>query len=737
MNREGPTGDTAPAPTDFTTARRGLWQELHARMPEARPGPGLAPLLDAAAALEAVLAVYTSRGHAHGTVTGATTDQQVDDLLQLLGPLPVGADAGRATVAVEVSAPLVDLRLIVRSKDPSAIYESRGRVVLDPRRNRWSLRPEPRRVPSEHDPLRLATASFGLRIGGLVVFRDAARRPTAAARVAETSEVVGPDGATYVDVTLTAPGPVGALPVLQTPATQVAVASTAGNTLQLDGYHPMLRPGRVVVVTSTTGAHVVSIETHDVASVVVVPDDDPSDDQDRAVRVPVSMLTISEEVSDAHELHFDFVDAATIAQVRPHVLTSADLVAGLPVAGPVDPPATAGAGDVLEQRFLLQDDDGRGIEVTGSLTVDAAERTAVFRADAVTPGVTLRMPVTLFGNLVDVTEGETVAREVLGSGDPTDPAPRFPLGRTPLIHLPPESGHPDRRSSLEVFVDGQRWEQVPSFHGQPVDGRVYVVEQSVDGAATVVFGRPLSAGTDNVTAAYRHGGTGRAAAAGSIDQAVGAPAAVRAVHQPTAGTAGTTAVTPTSGFEALRTETLMLDRAVSSADVAARAVRQPGVVRAAADLRWVADQQRVGFEVRYVGSIAADDLVTALEAVTEPGMTVVAAPAVPIPSRLELTVALDGSRPGDDVIDDVLAALLGDDGLLAPTRVPIGHRLPMEHLHARLVPLEGVARVEAVALVQGGTRTHDGDLTAGLPAAAGHYLDFTAPGAIDVTTTGL
>ena len=81
-----------------------------------------------------------------------------------------------------------------------------------------------------------------------------------------------------------------------------------------------------------------------------------------------------------------------------------------------------------------------------------------------------RATVRLYGNVVRATHGES-KEEVLGSGDATRAWASYPLKQPPLTHLPALTAE-GASSTLEVFVDGIRWRQVPDFAGRGTRGPV-------------------------------------------------------------------------------------------------------------------------------------------------------------------------------------------------------------------------------------------------------------------------
>lgn len=224
------------------------------------------------------------------------------------------------------------------------------------------------------------------------------------------------------------------------------------------------------------------------------------------------------------------------------------------------------------------------------------EAPQVLPGDAVHTFVTLAAPlaftyrrptVVVHGNVVRATHGEST-HEVLGSGDATRAWASYALKQTPLTHLPAVTAD-GALSTLEVYVDGLRWRELPDFAVAGPSDRAYVVTHREDGAVHVVFGdgvrgmRPPT-GSENIVARYRVG-QGRYANLPEhrITTATSRPLGVMEVTNPVPATGGA----DPDRDEALRLRTPLgvraLDRLVSVSDYADLATGFAGVGSAVAD----------------------------------------------------------------------------------------------------------------------------------------------------------
>ncbi|MBT8768519.1 baseplate J/gp47 family protein [Metapseudomonas boanensis] len=118
--------------------------------------------------------------------------------------------------------------------------------------------------------------------------------------------------------------------------------------------------------------------------------------------------------------------------------------------------------------------------------------------------------VTVFGNLVDASQGKTEHEAVLGNGDHRQTWQTFPLPKSPLTYFLSAGGIPPQTPELEVWVDGRLWTRVDAFYGRGPEERVYIVRESAEGQSFVQFGdgetgARLPSGLKNVVAIYRSG----------------------------------------------------------------------------------------------------------------------------------------------------------------------------------------------------------------------------------------
>lgn len=168
--------------------------------------------------------------------------------------------------------------------------------------------------------------------------------------------------------------------------------------------------------------------------------------------------------------------------------------------------------------------DGAGRPITG-LTVAPGLRHS-YRPET----------VVIYGNVVLATHGER-REEVLGSGDSGVVGQRFTLKQGPLTYVSDDIPG-GAASTLEVFVDGVRWEECSSLEGVGPTRRAYTTEVDAEGHTVVIFGdghhgaRPPT-GVENISARYRIGlGAGGNLRAGQLSQLATRPFGLKGVVNP-------------------------------------------------------------------------------------------------------------------------------------------------------------------------------------------------------------
>lgn len=393
-------------------------------------------------------------------------------------------------------------------------------------------------------------------------------------------------------------------------------------------------------------------------------------------------------------VHYSFVDVgAVVAEARTSLSASDALI----LQGSEELPGD----DLSPASFSLEDKNQQGVEVGGSVDFTVGVL-------ALDPGTNwdppLLVPVTVYGNVVQATRGEMVEGEVLGSGDASQMNQSFTLKKKPLTYTaaPTVGNESGVANSLRVYVEGVRWEEVPSFFyvkDRP-EAQVYIVRQNDDGESIISFGdgrcgARLPTGVDNVIAYYRFGAGAASPPAGSITQLARPVKGLQRVRNPVAAFGG---ADPESA-ESLRTHAsasaLLLGRAVSIQDMEAAAAAVAGVRAVKAEWRWHAHRQRPVAQIWYVGDQGLEATVSQrLRGLTDPSTPTNVERAQDIPLYLSIAIEINKRYLEADVLNAVRAALMDrETGLLAPERIGIGRPLFRSRIFEEVLAVPGTVTV--------------------------------------------
>lgn len=275
-------------------------------------------------------------------------------------------------------------------------------------------------------------------------------------------------------------------------------------------------------------------------------------------------------------------------------------------------------------------------------------------------------PLRALINLLPISRGETVAGEVIGSGDPALAGQEFPLGRGPLTYLADTGPGPfdGFRSTLRIHVGGIEWHEVAGFYGQPADARVFATREDHEQRTYVRFGdgvhgARLPAGVSNVVADYRVGSGAAVPAIGTLTTILRPQPGLASVRNPIAPGGGADPDPPEQIRRYAPRSVLTFGRAVSGDDYEAVAAQTPGVDRARAVWGWDPDPQRTAVKL-LVGDDAAAVVAarSALRAFADPNRPIVVSLAEPIYVDLTLVVEVHPDYEPEAVRSEAAAALL-------------------------------------------------------------------------------
>ena len=682
-------------------------------------------------------------------VRTARLDESLSHLIALLGYRPRPAIASTAEISVQatgrrtITVPAgLGLRSGAVGDDPPQIFEIAAATQIHPLANRFVV--PPHRVgavgetvagsgQAEFTSLTIEVEAAGLAPGQLAWVRTLAASwfvtPTS------VSKLRGP-GPALVSIGLTSPLLVDASTAWEdlevwvptrranlwslevTGFTQPGLSTAGGiSTLFLNSLDRLFTVGDEVAVVNGPFARWFTITAVDELSYRTMPDVDYETDEGDytlpGASTLVSALTLDTDLNDLGR-RTSALDTATWSTPSELHVRSGWQRAGVhvvPIATDVDDSSEViDIGESLDRpeppmapgRFTLVDRDGRAVSSDGALDWTAGTVTL----DDASWSPALRYPITVDANIVTATRGETVAGEILGSGDAAIPNQQYTLANAPLTYLGPaaSSGTEVAVTTLAVWVDGVRWSEVPFFVGQSATARVYTTATNEDGGTDVVFGdgrlgARLSTGVDNVVAEYRWGAGLASPGPASIAQLVDPFAGVATVINHEAAYGGEDAERPDELRTLAPKSALLLGRVVSPADAVAAAKSTPGVVIADAEFAWQPDRLQSGIVVRYVGDPAiAEGLRRRLRALAERNVHIDAVQSPPQAVTVTVTVVADPLLRRDEVEVEVRDALVGERGALTPAALGIEGPLFRSRLLAAVVGVTGVIAVVGLTL---------------------------------------
>jgi hypothetical protein len=196
--------------------------------------------------------------------------------------------------------------------------------------------------------------------------------------------------------------------------------------------------------------------------------------------------------------------------------------------------------------------------------------------------------VTVYGNLVDATQGKTEQEVPLGNGDRRLTFQNFKLPKSPLTYLVSAGDAPPVAPELQIYVGGRRWRRVASFFGHGPDEQIYIVREDANNDSWVQFGdgqtgARLPSGVKNVVAHYRTGtGAFGALKPDTKPQAGAKLERLDKVHLPGVAAGGSQPEDAANAREVAPGKLQSLDRLVSLKDFESEAQAIAGVARAAA-----------------------------------------------------------------------------------------------------------------------------------------------------------
>jgi predicted phage baseplate assembly protein len=336
----------------------------------------------------------------------------------------------------------------------------------------------------------------------------------------------------------------------------------------------------------------------------------------------------------------------------------------------------------------------------------------------------LRSSCVLMANVVEITQGETVKDEVLGSGDGSA-FQSYPLKQKPLTYLPSSGsdGLAAVSSTLSVTVNGVAWTELPTLVGGAPHDQVFATAQDDSGQTSVLFGDGINGarpptGANNIHARYRKGlGVAGNLPADAVQRLVDNTPNLQKVTNPLPSSGGEDAAGPSAIRSQAPASLRTFSRAVSAADYAALAMSYPGIAKASAAWVFRDPITSVALTTPYVqltlatsdgvplkGLSLAAKLREFLNAHRDPNVLVRIQDYIPVYVQVAVDVAIDARFPHQATLDRVMAALNpgvnadGSAGFFAFEQMQFGQAVYLSALYAAVQAVPGVLSATVTVL---------------------------------------
>jgi hypothetical protein len=730
--------------TSFPTSRRAMLQAVGAQ-PALAAWTADSPhdlgvmLLEAWAYVLDITGFYDRMVAERSYLGTASDDAIAAELVALTGYHPRPALVAQVRLALEargrdqVSVPAgTGFRSQPFGTEPAQVFELLAPATVWPQRNRLPLAPHP---ADRFDGTLRFVPTEGPAAQAVVVVRSGTLAH--AARISASQVAPAADGARYRVLQLDPPLPAGftglplsslqvaMLPLTAYPSPLLSSGAWTNGSVILDALYPVLRRGQVAAVEVDGVLHAVtldSVDTHAHSQSV--------GSGGATATIPLSQIGFASlgtvpanAVLRCHLMPKPAGQPTGPAETRLSIaMIRANGRLDLPALALDEAPAS-GPAVALGQR-------PEGLDLPGTLqALPVPRHVPDTSADAT---ALLETPVVLLGNLVTAVRGDTVASELLGSGDAQQANQRFRLRKKPLAWVADASTARGWSPQITLWVDGIAWTWVDGFYGRSPAERVYTVEMAPDGTATVVGGdgqrgARFPSGVNNLVVSYRQGAGAAKPPPGSIQQFAHAAPGLARVLQPLPAWGGADAERASDMRELAPASALTLGRAVSLADFEALVRGASGVLNAAVAYEWDAGRQTAVVHAWLIADSGdpSATLAASLAARAAPGLAV----RVQLAERVDLPVfdvsIVPAAGHAADAVRAAVRSALFDavTGLLSPRRVPVAAPLFRSVLLAAIHAVPGVASVAAVSLASG-------PMPKALAPGAGCWFDFLAHGQV-------
>ncbi len=160
-------------------------------------------------------------------------------------------------------------------------------------------------------------------------------------------------------------------------------------------------------------------------------------------------------------------------------------------------------------RYLIVEDSS-GAEAVRIMTISYQGGHTDIDLDAALSREYALADTVVLGNVVEITHGESVLENPLGSGDQSQANQTFQLNQSPTTFVHDPEGARGISDTLQVFVGDELWAEVDSLANSGADDHHVMVTIDEDQNMSFEggdgrFGAKFPTGLNNISAQYRHG----------------------------------------------------------------------------------------------------------------------------------------------------------------------------------------------------------------------------------------
>jgi hypothetical protein len=357
-------------------------------------------------------------------------------------------------------------------------------------------------------------------------------------------------------------------------------------------------------------------------------------------------------------------------------------------------------------RYLILE-DSNGAEALRIVTVTVNNGNTQVDLEAVTSRAYPLADTSVFGNVAEISQGESVTEDPLGSGDQSQANQVFQLHKEPTTYIHDPHGPRGASNTLQVFVGDEQWTEVESLAESGPNDHHIMTEIDENQAMSFMggdghYGAAFPTGQNNISARYRTGiGTAGNVAANAISVMAAPLPFMLSSRNPIAAAGGADPDNLESTRQLAPLTVRTLDRAVSIQDFQDLALTYSGIAKARATFARVDGRATIVLVVATNGGQPLPDslrktLAAFIADRSVPSQHVLIRDYKPVPIRLSVEVHVRDNflrAPTGVLVQQFLGAATtpdGSKGYFNFDQRGLGENLYLSDVYALVERVEGV-----------------------------------------------